>query len=382
MPLALRALGIITQLGGVDVCVASYQLFRTIMASNDLTDQHWEAARLAAPRATQRGPDTPFSSPGAGRPKEILKFLDYHLGLYGAGEDHGSSIDLAFGAIIRSDPNWYNPWVQHLTADSQTVECIRDFNCTSPSFVKGMRLIMRPKDPLGLHMEATRLISLVSDQWFDSPVPIMEPEEMSEFCEHLAVFMVDGGSRALGAEKSGVTILFGMLRSPEWRKHIVTRLWSVFAYCRLIEEEQESFRWCLRNAIELLEFTRGLPDGEGLKRWYVTLWLHYDKLDTTVRDEAEKIARDVSLSDGSSDQDSYLNLIRREVTRIKKGLYHWWNKSDTSESCMVPEPLDRPRDNFQGVYRSPSCSTAGFSPPPWYVGPGLNRVWVQTRTRD
>ena len=160
---------------------------------------------------------------------------------------------------------------------------------------------------------------------------------MSEFCEDLAMFAFSGVSRGLRSRKSSVTILFGMLRSPEWRKHVVPRLWSVLANCDLVEEEEESFRWCLRNAIELLEFARGLPDGEGLKWWYVTLWFHYDKLDATVQEEAERIARDVSLSDGSSDQDSYLKLIRREVAeiRLRRNSGYWLRRSVTSSSSST-----------------------------------------------
>ena len=258
----------------------------------------------------------------------FLKFLDHHLGLQGAGEDHESSITFAFEAVVGPINGWVDP---------PLVERIRNFNCASPSFVKGVRSIMRPGDLLGLQDKAVCLISLASDQWFNSPVPIMEPEEMSEFCEHLAVFMVDSGSHDMGIRKDVVTILFGMLRSSEWRKHIVTRLWGVLAYCGLVEEERESFRWCLRNAIELLEFMRQLPDGEGLKWWYVTLWFHYDKLSTTVRDRAERIAGDMSLGDGFVDLGLYLNLIRREVRRIRRELDHWLDGSGvgSSESDMV-----------------------------------------------
>ena len=67
------------------------------MASESLTDQHWEAARLLVKGAWQENVE--LSPPTVGEPKEIFKFLDYHLGLQGAGEDHTSSIDLALEAI-------------------------------------------------------------------------------------------------------------------------------------------------------------------------------------------------------------------------------------------------------------------------------------------
>ena len=84
--------------------------------------------------------------------------------------------------------------------------------------------------------------------------------------------------------------------------------------------EEESFKWCLQNAIELLEFTRGLSDGEGSRWWYGTLWFHFEKLDHTVRGEVERIAREMSSGDGLSDLNLYLNLIGQEVERTRREL--------------------------------------------------------------
>ena len=146
----------------------------------------------------------------------------------------------------------------------------------------------------------------------------MGPEEMSEFCEHLAVYIIDDALQGDFVQRCSATILFGMLRSSEWRKHIATRFWCVLAYCTLVEEELESFKWCLRNALDLLEYTRGLAGGEGLKWWYGTLWFHYDKPDTTVREEVERIAREMSLGNGLSDLNLYHNLIEQEVARTRR----------------------------------------------------------------
>ena len=93
----------------------------------------------------------------------------------------------------------------------------------------------------------------------------------------------------------------------------------MFAYSPRVYEARDPVRWCLQNAIELLEFARGLPHGEGSKWWYGALCqFRYDKLDTTVRDEVERIARDTLLGDGLSDLNLYLNLIGREVARIQQ----------------------------------------------------------------
>ena len=276
-----------------------------IMASDDLTDQHWEATRLTVHGAFNM--ESAMQPSVVGELGDILKFLDYHLHLQGVGKDHEFSIMTAMRAIVVMSENF--------RADPLTAECIRNFILTSPSFAKGVRSMMNPDNAFGLRMTAIGLIALTSDKWFDSPAPV---EEMSEFCEHLAVFMIDNVIREEFVRMFGAAILFEMLCSPEWRKHIVTRFWSMLAYCTTVPGEPEPFKWCLRNAIELLEFTRGLPDGEGLKWWYGTLWFHYNKLDATVRDEVERIAKEMSLGDGLSNLNLYLNLIERDVARIRQ----------------------------------------------------------------
>ena len=92
----------------------------------------------------------------------------------------------------------------------------------------------------------------------------------------------------------------------------------MLAHCTLIRAT-EPVRWSLLNYTELLEFTRGLPDGEGLKWWYGALWLCYDKLDTTVRDEVKRIAADMLRHDDRSDLNLYLSLLQ-EVARIRQEL--------------------------------------------------------------
>ena len=268
-----------------------------------MTDQHWEATRLALHAAFRDYGRT--ADPG--EPKEILKFLDYHVGLQGAIEDHETYIGYALASLVRSGEG-----------DPLTFQCFRDFNWTSRSFVRGVCLMMHPHRPVELRGDISALIALLSDSWFNSSVLATEPEEMSKFCEHYATFM-DGVAHEPDIRTESVTILFGMLRSPDWRNHIVTKFWRVLAYCAQVRDT-ESVRWCLQNAIELLEFTRGLPDGEGLKWWYGTLWLRYDKLDTTVRDEVKRIAADMLLGDGFSDLNLYLSLMQEEVTRTRQEL--------------------------------------------------------------
>ena len=303
VPSALHALRLATRHSGFGVCNASYQLFKTIMALDNLTDQHWEATRLALYAAFRDNECT--ADPG--EPKEILKFIDYHVGLQGAKEVHESYISYAMASLVRIG-----------SPDPLTFQCFRDFNWTSPSFVRGVCSMVHPCRPTELRGDTTTLISLLSDSWFSCSVLTTELEEMPNFSEHIAEFM-DGIVHEPSVKIEIVTILFGMLRSPEWRNHIATGFWRALAYCAQVRDT-ESAIWCLQNAIELLEFTRALPDGEGLKWWYGTLWLRYDKLDTTVRDEVKRIAADMLGGDGLSDLNLYLSLMQEEVMRIRQEL--------------------------------------------------------------
>jgi hypothetical protein len=295
---ALRALQLATLISGFGVCDISYRLFKMIMALDHLTDEHWDLVIYAAFQHRQY-----VANPG--EPKEILKFLDYHIGVQGAKEDHGPYIDSAMRALVRC-----------LGSNPLTIECVRDFNWMSPPFIRGVYSMMHPSRDVAFRGNAARLIAILSDRWFNCSV--LDPEEMPEYPERIAAYMGDVIHNP-STKKAGVTILFGMLRSPEWRKHIVTRLWRTFAYSAQVGDT-ECVRWCLRNAIELLEFTRGLPDGEGLKWWCGTLWLCYDRLDTTVRDEVKRIAVDMLRDDGLSDLNLYLSLMQEEVTSIRQEL--------------------------------------------------------------
>ena len=178
-------------------------------------------------------------------------------------------------------------------------------------------------------------MALISYQWFNSSVPVMKPEEISELCEHLARFIVDATARPhQDTRRRFLTFFFGMLRSPEWRSHIVTRLWSLLVEWTLVDEEEESFKWCLQNAIELLEFTGRSRDDERFKWWYGTLWFHFDKLDPTVRGEVESIAKDMSSGDGLSDLNLYLNLIGQEVERARRQLDGLTDEGKLAKSGM------------------------------------------------
>lgn len=146
------------------------------MAPDHLSDQHWEAARIAIHGAFKGWPSD------LGEPKEVLKFLDYHVALQGAGEHYVQAIKDAAHAILLPLQDEEDP---------MTLECVRDFNWTSPSLVKGIRSVMQPHNSPSFRRHIHGLVALVSDRWFNCSAHVMEPEEMPEFCEHIAMFMDD-----------------------------------------------------------------------------------------------------------------------------------------------------------------------------------------------
>ena len=315
---SLCALRLATRFSGRGAASASYGLFKTIMTFDTLTDQHWEAARLAIYAAFRHW------CPGeVGEPKEILRFLDHHVRLEGEGGDYGSYIMPATGGIVELQAtHGINPL---------SLGCVREFNWASPSFVRGVCSIMQPHSSIELRGNIVCLIALVSDGWFDRSASVMGSEDMLEFCENFAKY-TSVVAHGPGVKQESVTLVFGMLRSTDWRVHMVPRLWGALAYSALVEE-LESFRWCLRNAIELLDFTRGLSDGEGLKWWFGTLWLHFDKLDSTTRDEVKRIAAGMR-SDGLSDLNFCLGLIKGEISRVQQ---------------QVNEPRDEVEEEMLGL---------------------------------
>ena len=299
---AIQVLQLLKQLPADDVADWSYELFKRIVGSEDLTEQHWEVARLAIRNTLLKKAD---------ERKEIFKFLDHHLCLQGEGEDHGSSIASALDAILVTQSSG-------LELDPQGIESVRNFTWSGPSFVKGLRSIMRPANTFGLRFNAMGLIAAISDKLFNSSALTMEGREMSEFCEHLAVFMIDEARHIEFVQSCGIAIILGQLRSPEWREHIAARFWSYLAYAiRDWTEGSEALTGCLENAIELLGFVRGLPHGEGFKWWYGLLWLHHEKLNAEVGDEVERVAKAMS-GDRALVLRLYLSLIQHEITRIQK----------------------------------------------------------------
>ena len=106
IPSALHALRLTTRISSFGVSKASYGLFKAIVGLDNLTDQHWEAARFTVYAAFRDVNNTMH----CGDPKEIVKFLDYHVGVQGAKEDHQLYISSALQSLLQH-PGQPNPHI-------------------------------------------------------------------------------------------------------------------------------------------------------------------------------------------------------------------------------------------------------------------------------
>ena len=329
IPSALRTLRLATRLSDSVVSTASYRLFKTIMTFDNLTDEHWEAARLAICAVAE----SPHPAE-IGEPKEILRFIDHHVLLEGEGREYEPCIGHALRLIVNREVN------------PLTFTCFKEFDWASPPFVRRVRSMMQPHNRQEIRRAVVALVALVLDRWFNCSVPVMEPEEMSEFCENLTqpiqdvVFVRD---ERLDRERA--TIAFGLLRSPDWREQVVPELWRTLPLS-ILAEELESVRWCLRNAIELLDFMKGLPNREGLKWWCGMLYLHFDKLDSATRDEVQKITAAMR-SDGLTHLRFCRDIIGAEISRMQDRV----DLSRGAEKNVVRTRLAALEGNYQQLDR-------------------------------
>ena len=80
---------------------------------------------------------------------------------------------------------------------------------------------------------------------------------MSGFRKYLTVLVIGDASDGLVIRWRGVAILSLKCSARQSGGPHCHQVPEYTSYCAVVDEEQESFRWCLRNAVELLEFTRG-----------------------------------------------------------------------------------------------------------------------------
>jgi hypothetical protein len=238
---ALEAMELISPLSKNNVAQKSYSLFQVIMqAPFALThsQEKWKASRLSLHGAYKRD----NFLPPVGDPQHILTFLGHH-----------------FDSITESGQNQQNPIQDEPIQDAlralayasgpTTTNALNRFNPTEASFVRGISYVYQDDKPFELRKAALFFLPLIGDKWFNTPEPIMEPDEMEESCAWIGHPPSTLSSTRTDVRKAILAVLFRYDQLiPHWRPHIVPEKWeAMLEYFTSVPDDSQPLNRCIDN---------------------------------------------------------------------------------------------------------------------------------------
>jgi len=132
-------------------------------------------------------------------PQDILYFLDYHF----------SSVGGNWG---QDKPIYNASRVLAYTSGSVTTDVLKGFDATNSSFVHGICYTLQDDRALQLRKAALLFLPLISDRWFNTPHPVMEPDQMRSLYANWAS-VVDNTYHSYGVQMTTLTVFLGVLNS-------------------------------------------------------------------------------------------------------------------------------------------------------------------------
>ena len=269
---ALEAMELIAPLCEDVITQKSYQLFHVAMGTPVSLayspEKKWEASRLTM-RGTYKWDKF---LPWVEDPQDILVFLDHHFDLAtGGGQNQDEPIQNALRALAYA-------------SSPATIEALERFDPTEPSFVRGICYVFQDDKPFQLRKAALFFLPLIGDRWFNTPRPIMEPDQMRSLCVDWAS-AVDGIEHTNDVQKAALAVLFGMINSSHWRPHIVREKWKLLEYSTSVPDDSLPLRRCIDNP-ELTHAIAEVEDPAAMFLWSAILWLKYKELTPQVQEPA------------------------------------------------------------------------------------------------
>jgi len=159
---ALEAMELIAPLSENEIAQKSYQLFHIVMQAPAFLvysqEKKWDASRLTMYGAYKWDKFLPWVE----EPHDILVFLDSTR----RGQNQDEPIQNALRALAYA-------------SSSTTTEALKLSDPTEPSFVRGICHAFQDDKPFQLCKAAFFFLPLIADRWFNTPHPIMEPNQMS-----------------------------------------------------------------------------------------------------------------------------------------------------------------------------------------------------------
>ena len=207
-----------------------------------------------------------------------------------------------------------------------TIEALKHFDPTEPSFVRGICYVFQDNKPFQLRKAALFFLPLIGDRWFNTPHPIMDPDQMKSLCVGWAS-AVDGIQRTQVATLTALlTVLLGMINSPHWRPYIVTEKWKLLEHFTSIPDDFQPLKRCVDNP-ELMNVIRNVENPDVLVIWLKILWLKYKELIPRVREQLETVTKEVAQGRRRMDLDMYLSVMDSELRKAEEALtqYDTWS---------------------------------------------------------
>ena len=308
---------LIAPLSEGDIAEKSYLLFHVVMqAPVSLAysqEKKWNASRLTMQAAYKQ--DKP--SPRVEDPQDILKFLRHHFDLATrGGENQDEPIQNALSALAYA-------------SSPVTIEALKHLDPTEPSFVRGICYVYQNSKPLKLRRAALFFLPHISDRLFNTPQPIMGPDQMRNLCADWAS-TIDDLELTYDVQKATLAVLFGMINSSHWRPQIVAGKWKLLEHFTSVPEDSQPLRRCIDN-LELIGAIRDVETPDNLALWLAILWLKYKELIPQVQAQLEAITREIAQGKRRTDLDTYLAMIGSELRKAEDALMQykaWSTESD------------------------------------------------------
>jgi len=278
---ALEIIQLISPLSGNEVAQKSYRLFRAVMqapASHvHSQEKKWEASRLALHGAYR----CDEFLPPVGDPRDVLTFLEHHFDLATGthGENHDELIENALRALTYA-------------SDLATIEDLKDFDLSQPSFARGICYACQGDRPLQLRKAAFFFLPLICDRWFGTPHPIIEPDQAKNLYGNWNS-IVHGVEHTQIAQKAILSVLLEMINSPHWRPYVTPEDWELLKYFGSVPDDFQPLRKCINNP-ELIQVIRDAENQTPMLYWLPILWLKHQELVPRVREELETFTEEIA----------------------------------------------------------------------------------------
>ena len=338
---ALESMELIAPLEGNDAPTNSYALFCVVMqAPVSLAfsqEKRWEASRLTMYNAFKWESIALVEDP-----HEILAFLNHHFDLaIRGGQNQDEPIENAFEAL-------------NYALLPAAIEALGRFDMTEPSFIRGICHVLQDNKPFELRRTVLYFFPLIGDRWFNTPHPIMEPDQMRSLCADWAS-TIDGIQLPYdyNFKRAILVVLFGMINSPHWRPHIATEKWKFLEYSTSVPDDSQPQDWgvpydpqplrrCLDNP-ELIDAVRSVESPDALGLWLRILWLGCKELNPQVREQLETVTKEFAQGGRKTDLGACLSVMDSELRKAEDTLTQY----DSRPTDPAAVNLRTKTDNLQ-----------------------------------